>query len=240
MPIARPEFGPSLVDIVAPRARRVSRRSWIVAGALVALLLAAIAAVLIARSRPETQVIIRGPLTFNTRFDDRTQRLPAEPGELLRLHVSAVQGAGGALKRGEETLVFRDGGPPPTRSEPAGAPIAQLSLRMVGIMRKVRAELAAIPGSDFQLRGEGRVKIGKDNAGWLVRYQYRSGPANQKRIYYGVRLLLLPDVIGTRERVLDMSLRTESSPVVPNIRLAGSNGPMRTPFYGIAFGTEAP
>ncbi|WP_320671033.1 hypothetical protein [Patulibacter defluvii] len=240
MPIARPEYGPSLVDVVAPRARRIPRRVWIAVAVAVLVLAAAITAFLLGRARPETQVVIRGPLTFNTRFDDRTRREAAGPGELLRLHVAPVWQTGPdgkrIPKRGEETLVFRDGGAAPPRPEPAGAPIAQLSVRMVPIVRQIRAEFAAIPGSDFQLRGEGRVKIGKDNAGWLVRYQFR----RDGRIWYGVRLLLLPDVEGTRDRVLDMSLRTQSSPVVPNIRLAGSNGPMRTPFYGVAFGTEAP
>jgi hypothetical protein len=237
VPIARADLGPSAVDLLGPWARRVGRRRWTVVGVLVAAVAVAAVAFALSRSGDE-QLVVRGPLTFNTRIDDRVTREPAQPGELLRLAVAAryARGADGerTLSRGAEELVYRDGGPAPSRPEPAGAPIAQLAIRMVGVMRRVRAELG--PDARFQLRGEGRVKIGKDNAGWLARYQFRRGG----RTWFGVRVLLMPDVAGTRSRVLDLSLRSQSSPVVPNIRLAGSNGPMRTPFYGVAFGTEAP
>lgn len=227
MPIARPEYGPSLPEIAGPRLHRVPPRvRWSVVGVLV-LLVAAVAAYMLLRGRPLEQVVIRGPLTFNTRFDDRVKRVPAGPGELLRLENVPAPG------RAPEQLVFRDAGPAPTRPEPAGAPVAQLALRMAPIVAGLRREF----GPDkFQLRGQGRVKIGRDYAGWLVRYQFYRGT----QLWYGVRLLLLPDVPKPDTRVLDMSLQSQQSDVVPNIAMAGSNGPMRTPFYGVAFGTEAP
>ncbi|MBF6620694.1 MAG: hypothetical protein ITG02_10750 [Patulibacter sp.] len=226
MPIARPEYGPSLAEVAGPRFRRLpplARWGGLAVAVLVILL---VAVVWVARGESLTQTVIEGPLTFNTRYDDRIERVEAGPGELLRLATKPGPG------RGEESLVFRDAGPAPTQDEPAGGPVAQLALRMAGVMRPVREELA----DSFRVRSEGRVKIGRDYAGWLVRYQFRRDGTT----WYGVRALLLPDESGTTERVLDMSLQSEKSDVVQQISEAGSNGPMRTPFYGVAFGTEKP
>jgi hypothetical protein len=234
VPIARPEYGPSLKDVAGPRFRALGpwqRRLVYALPVVVALL---VIAVLIIRANPLTQAVIRGPLTFNTRYDHRIARVQAGPGELLHLRTKPGPG------RGEENLVFRDAGPPPTTSEPAGGPVAQLAIRMVPLVRQMQASLAG-----FQIRSKGRVKIGRDYAGWLVRYQFRQkvdgAPASDPaQTFYGVRLLLLPDVPGTTERVLDMSIQSEASQVVSNISEAGGNGPMRTPFYGVAFGTKKP
>lgn len=226
MTIARPEFGPSLPELLGPRLRHGSRLLRWSLIALVALVVLAAAALWWHRRPPALeQAVVRGPLTFNTRYDDRIARVAAGPGELL--HLKTKPGPG----RGDEDLVFRDGGPAPSRPEPAGGPVAQLALRMAGVMAPTTAGLEA-----FQVRSQGRVKIGRDNAGWLVRYQFR----RDGKTWYGLRILLLPDVQGTRERVLDMSLQSQRSDVVSQIAEAGSNGPMRTPVYGVAFGTEAP
>jgi hypothetical protein len=227
VPIARPEYGPSLAEVAGPRVRRLPplvRWGGLAVAVLVILL---VAVVWVARGESLTQTVIEGPLTFNTRYDDRIERVDAEPGELLRLETKPGPG------RGEESLVFRDAGPAPELDEPAGGPVAQLAVRMAEVMRPVQEELA---DSQFRVRSEGRVKIGRDYAGWLVRYQFE----REGSTWYGVRALLLPDEPGTTERVLDMSLQSERSDVVQQISEAGSNGPMRTPFYGVAFGTEKP
>jgi hypothetical protein len=233
VPIARPEYGPSLRDVAGPRIAALPRRARLALYAAPVVLAILIVAALIIRHVPLTQAIVRGPLTFNTRFDDGIARVQAGPGELLHLRTRPGPG------RGEEHIVFRDAGPAPTRAEPAGGPIAQLALRMAPIVDAMRSGL-----QDFQVRSAGRVKIGTDYAGWLVRYQFRrvvpGDPKPVPRTFFGVRVLLLPDQAGTRERILDMSLQSQRSPVVANIADAGSNGPMRTPFYGVAFGTEKP
>lgn len=233
MPIARPEYGPSLKDVAGPRIAVLPRPARLTLYATPVVLLLLVAAALIIRHTPVTQAVVRGPLTFNTRYDDGIVRLAAGPGELLHLRTTP------GPSRGEEDLVFRDAGPAPTRAEPAGGPISQLALRMAPIVRRMQADL-----SDFAVRSAGRIRIGTDYGGWLVRYQFRrpvAGEASGRaRTFFGVRVLLLPDAAGTRERVLDLSLQSQRSQVVANISDAGSNGPMRTPFYGVAFGTEAP
>ncbi|MEV4418752.1 hypothetical protein AB0L40_02105 [Patulibacter sp. NPDC049589] len=233
MPIARPEYGPSLKDVAGPRVaamRRPARWAVYASPLIVALI---VGVVLLIRATPLTQAVVRGPLTFNTRYDSRIARVAAGPGELLHLRTKSGPG------RGEEHLVFRDAGPPPTRPEPAGGPISQLALRMIPLVDDMRAKLTG-----FQIRSAGRVKIGRDYGGWLVRYQFRrkvaTKPTEPARTFFGVRVLLLPDLAGTTERVLDMSLQSQRSQVVGNITEAGGNGPMRTPFYGVAFGTEKP
>lgn len=233
MPIARPEYGPSLKDIVGPRLSALPRGvRWAIFASpvILALLLATVA---YARRDRITQTIIRGPLTFNTRYDEGIRRVQAGPGELL--HLRTVAGP----DRGLEDLVYRDAGPAPAGLEPAGGPIAQLALRMEAVMRPVRGTLEG-----YQVRSQGRIRIGSDYGGWIVRYQFRrrvpGDTTDQPRTFFGARILLLPDVRGTKERVLDVSLQSQRSPVVANISEAGSNGPMRTPFYGVAFGTEKP
>lgn len=233
MPIARPEYGPSLKDVAGPRLRALPRRArWALYTAPVVLVLLVVA-VAVARAENVTHAVVRGPLTFNTRYDDGIERVAPGPGELLRLRTKPGPG------RGEEVLAFRDAGPAPGRVEPAGGPIAQLALRMEGVMRPLRESLR-----DFQVRSKGRVRIGSDYGGWAVRYQFeRKVPGDPKqlpRTFFGVRVLLLPDAQGTEERVLDISLQSQRSQVVSNISEAGGNGPMRTPFYGVAFGTEEP
>jgi hypothetical protein len=234
VPIARPEYGPSLPDVAGPRIRAMRRPARLALYAAPLVLIVLVVAVLIIRATPLTQTTVRGPLTFNTRYDARIARVAAGPGELLHLRTKTGPG------RGEENLVFRDAGPPPTRSEPSGGPIAQLALRMAPLVRQMSGTLQG-----FQIRSAGRVKIGRDYGGWLVRYQFRrkvdGAPASAPaRTFFGVRVLLLPDMPGTKERVLDMSLQSQRSQVVGNISEAGGNGPMRTPFYGVAFGTEKP
>lgn len=239
MPIARPEYGPSTKDLIGPRISALSpgRRRALYAVPVVLLALVVIALVL--RREPVTQAVIRGPLTFNTRFDDGVERVEAGPGELLHLRTKSGPG------RGQEDLVYRDAGPAPTRDEPAGGPISQLALRMESVMRPERERLR-----DYQVRSQGRIRIGSDYGGWIVRYQFEravpgdrtasGAPTTTPRTFFGARVLLLPDVSGTRERILDVSLQSQRSDVVANISEAGGNGPMRTPFYGVAFGTEKP
>ena len=233
MPIARPEYGPSLKDIVGPRLSALRRPvRWALLAAPVVLLLL-VAAVAYARRDVVTQAVVRGPLTFNTRYDAGLERVPAGRGELL--HLRTKLGAG----RGVEDLVYRDAGPAPTRVEPAGGPIAQLALRADDVVRPLRATLQG-----FQVRSAGRIRIGSDYGGWIVRYQFKrripGDTTTQARTFFGVRMLLLPDAQGTTERVLDVSLQSQRSQVVSNISEVGGNGPMRTPFYGVAFGTEKP
>lgn len=236
MPIARPEYGPSLAELAGPGFRRLPPvvRWGGLAGLVLVILLAV--GVLVARGESLQQTVIEGPLTFNTRYDDRVERVEAGPGELLRLETKPGPG------RTPERMVFRDAGPAPTQSEPAGGPVAQLALRMADVIKPVREQYA----DSFRVRSEGRVKIGRDYAGWLVRYQF----VRDKKTWYGVRMLLLPDEPGTTERVLDVSLESQryvppkgdptKSGVIMQIADVGSNGPMRTPFYGLAFGTEKP
>lgn len=239
MPIARPEYGPSLKDVVGPRFLALPRPARLALYASPVVLVLLVVAALVVRHESVTQAIVRGPLTFNTRYDGGVERVPAGPGELLHLRTKAGPG------RGLEDLVYRDAGPAPTRAEPAGGPISQLALRMEGVMRPERERL-----QDYQVRSQGRIRIGSDYGGWIVRYQFRrpvpgdrtadGRPTDTPRTFFGARVLLLPDVSGTRERVLDVSLQSQRSDVVANIAEAGGNGPMRTPFYGVAFGTEKP
>ncbi|MGE4426744.1 MAG: hypothetical protein AB7G37_09865 [Solirubrobacteraceae bacterium] len=228
MPIARPEFGPSLPDVALPWVRRLSVRARMAIVVVVLGVAAVVAVWALTRSRPVTHVVIDGPPQFNVRFDDRIERVDARPGELLRLRNRPAE------NRGDETIVYRDGGPPPPDAEPGGPPVSQLMLRMSSVMRKVEASLGA--DAAFQIRAAGRGSIGRDVTGWLVRYQFK----RDGRTWYGVRALLLPNEERPTERVLDVSLQSQQSPVVPNVRQAGVNGPMRLPFYGVAFGAEAP
>ena len=73
----KPEFGPSLPELVKPRVLAV----------LGAILAVAAAAFVLSggASSGETHVVIRDPIAFNLRYGEALDRVDTMPGELLRL-----------------------------------------------------------------------------------------------------------------------------------------------------------
>ena len=219
-PPVRPEFRPTLPELLAPRMRGMGRAR---VAAIVALgLLATAALALLIRGSGSTTdtVVVRDPVAFNLVYDtarlERTQPPPA--GTALELRTPASD-------PDAETFTVRPITLPAYAGDPAGEqPIVASAL----IEQMRRADPA------FILRSEGRTRINRQ-PGYQIQFQTRVGG----RTAYGRRALLFPDEPGVREGA-DITVLSVRSDTIPNVDAVGSNGPMKQPYRSFRFGTERP
>ncbi len=215
----KPEFRPTLPDLLGPRLRRLGRVGTIV------LALAVLAAVilLVAAERgggSATKVlVVRGPLTFNLTYDtSRLDRATPPAGASLLLRTRAAD-------PDPESFTVRPITLPAYKGDPAGVePI--VASELIAQMRK------ADPA--FILRKEGRTRINQQ-PGYQIQFQTRVGG----RVAYGRRTLLFPDEPGVRDGA-DITALSVRSPTIPNVDAVGSNGPLKQPYRSFRFGAERP
>jgi hypothetical protein len=218
MSVVRPEFGPTLPELLGPRVRALPRPLvW----ALAALAAAAVAALAWAVVRPapgrETLVVHR-PVAFNILAPTGLRRVAPRAGEVLRLETPA-----GAAD--PQTYAVRPLRLPAYRGD-VSATLTLLSVALVDEMQRT------IPG--FVWRGDGKARI-NDSPGYQIVYQARDGA----RTFYGRRVLLMPGTPAPREGV-DLDLRSARSPAVPTVDAVGANGLLKLPLRSFRFGTERP
>lgn len=215
----RPQFGPTLPELLAPRLRGIgrARRAALVAAGLLALALLALA-VRGSGSTTDTAVV-REPVAFNLVYDTaRLERPPPPPGAALELRTPASD-------PDAESFTVRPITLPAYRGEAAGVqPIVASAL----IERMRRADPA------FILRSEGRTRI-NGQPGYQIQFQTRVGG----RTAYGRRALLFADEPGVREGA-DVTVLSVRSDTIPNVDAVGSNGPMKQPYRSFRFGTDRP
>lgn len=218
-PPVKPEFRPTLPELVGPRLR-----SWGRAGVVLAVLaVLGLAAVLVLLARgsgaPTQTVVVRAPVAFNLVYDaDRLQRVTPPAGASLALRTRGVD-------PDPETFTVRPITLPAYRGDPAGVqPIVA-----AGLIRQMRR---ADP--DFILRSESRTRI-NSQPGYQIQFQTRVGG----RTAYGRRTILFPDEPAVREGA-DITVLSVRSPTIPNVDAVGSNGPMKQPYRSFRFGTERP
>lgn len=162
MSAVRPEFGPTLPELLrpAPRALRV---------ALVVLAVAAVAAVAVALATggdERTGVVVREPLAFNLVHDGGLEKVAPAGAELVRL-----TGEDRLFTVSPVTL-------PAFRGDISGVTPTYME-RLVGDMERRFPE--------FLRRQEGRANINKQQGYELV-FQFRRDGA----LHYGRRVLLFP------------------------------------------------
>lgn len=214
MSAVRPEFGPTLRELLGPRVRRIP---LVLRAGVVVLALALAAAGGVAALRDDLRhEVIRGPLTFNLVHPEALIRVAPRPGELLRL-----QSRPGARYR--FSYVVRPITLPSYRGDVSGF-LPFYGERLIAAMRR------STPA--FVLRGEGRVRI-NDVPGYGLLFQTRRGG----RLVYGRRVLLFPVESGVR-RGLDLLLLADASPVVPYVDAVGSAGPLKPAMRSLRFGTD--
>ena len=209
----KPEYGPTLWQLLAPRHRVVR-----VAAAVLAVSILVAAVVIALTSRPdETQVLIRQPVTFN--LVHGPQWAPAQRGGTLL-----------ALRHESPDGLFLDGYAirelrlPPYR----GAVSGTLPVYADGYLRALPRRY---PG--FELVGEGRARI--NNAiGYAVTFRARIGP---RRLYGRHYLLVDEEPEGGRHGVI---LEIESTPAAgtPNANEIGNHGALKTPLRSFRFGED--
>jgi hypothetical protein len=221
--VVRPEFGPTLPELVAPRWRAWGGRTRLAVAATallaVAVVVGGVAAVRDSDGR--SHVVVREPVAFNLLKPASLARAAPGDGEVLRLQSRAGAPAPQRFTvlpmrliayRGDVTTV-----------------LMMLATDMTEFMR------ANVPG--FVLRGEGRLSVNRA-PGYQILYQTRIGG----RTAYGRRVLVVPDTEDgppPREGVV-LDLRAARSDAVPNVEATGRNGALKLPLSSFRFGTERP
>ena len=223
MSVVRPEFGPTLPEVVAPRLRTLSRGMQValVAGVVLAVAAAVVVVSALRDSDGRTQVVVRGPTAFNLLQPRSLERVSPRGGEVLRLQTRSGTAA-------PQRFTARPLRLAPYRGDVSAA-LMMLSPRMIDDMR------ATVPG--FVWRGDGKARV-NEATGYQILYQAKIGG----RTVYGRRVLVVPDVEDAPppRAGMDLDLRSARSPAVPNIDSVGRNGALKLPLTSFRFGTERP
>lgn len=212
MSAVQPQYGPTLLQLLAVR----PRRQQVAAGAFALLLLFA-AIVIALRSRPsERVVLLHKPLTFNFVYDRPLVRVK-RPGTLVALR--EMKG-----DQFRESYLIRDLRLPAYK----GAVGGMLPLYAHDYMRTVRRRY---PGA--QLVNEGRTRL---NNG--VGYQVTFRGQRDGRTLYIRHFLVVPEVPdGQRHGVL-IELESTFAAGTPNAESTGAVGPLRKALRSFRFGED--
>jgi hypothetical protein len=217
-PLVKPEFGPTLPALLAPRLRAMPAPAR-AALALLAVGVVAVVAWLLLRTPPgEHAVVVTKPIAFNLIYNDPLQRDAPIPPEVLRL--ATPPGAADPQR-----LTVRPLHLPAYKGDPSGflplyteQVVADLATRFTGFVR----------------RGDGRTRV-LDTPGYAIIFQARE----HGRTVYGRDVLLVPDQPGARDG-LDVLLVSARSAAVPNAVTVGASGLLKTPLRSVRFGTARP
>ena len=215
----RPEFGPTLGDLLAPRWRRLgagTRRGAIAAG--VALLVVAVIGVRAAVGGDHSFVHRQAP-EFNLRWHDPLRRVTPHPGEYLRLE----------SRRGTlflQSFAVRRLELPAYRGNPDGEFPIYAESHIAGLAGRLDGFQRACDGC-----GEGKARI-NDVSGYSINFQAKIG----KRTLYGRDVLLVPDEKGARIGVV-LEMRATPAARVAGPETVGSGGVLKLPLRSFRFGT---
>jgi hypothetical protein len=216
MSAVRPEFGPTLPELLGPRVAklpRAARIALVVAGALIVLLLVWALFLRGEGVKAKRAVIVREPVAFNFVYRSPFKKQEPRAGELARV--------GSA----EQSFSVRELQLPAYKGDAAGfLPLYAATLE---------AQMAKdLPG--FVWRADGRANINKQQ-GFEIVFQYR-GTDGKKT--YGRRILLLPNV--TSRVGADIWAIAPRSPAIVRADDVGHNGGLKTALRSFRFGTERP
>ncbi|MBA3328181.1 MAG: hypothetical protein H0T43_07760 [Solirubrobacterales bacterium] len=212
MSTVKPEYGPTLSQVLAPLPRRVR----VALGAAAAVVLAAALIVALRAGEEETAVIVREPVTFNLIYGPGIER-GSEPGALLAL----------GRRRGDlflDSFVVRELVLPLYR----GAASGTLPVYAFGYIGELRRRYAG-----FELVEEGRTRI--NNAiGYQVVFRARLG----ERTLYGRHLLLVAQEPEGLRRGVVIELASTPATGTPNAGATGNAGPLKTALRSFRFGED--
>jgi len=206
----KPQYGPTLGRLLAPRGRaasRPARAAVTAAGVLLAMLVVAAALSLLDASYSHG-----GSLAFSFRYRGLYRSRP-RPGAYVRVASSA----GGRLRDSFEVA--------PLRLAPyRGSVTGQLPL-----LANAYAERLRLRFSDFTLRGEGKTRITPKMAGYDVRYTalLEGGRIN------GRDVILLPGGEHVRQAVVLEMLTREPATVAKPV---ANQGVLEKPLKTFSFG----
>ena len=209
----KPEYGPTLVQLLAPRSLALR-----VAAAVIAVAILVVAAVIALTSRPdETAVLVREPITLNLVHGPQWERVD-RPGTLVALRHESPDGLF------LDAYAIRELRLPPYRGAAGGTIPVYAEAYRRALERRYRS---------FELVGEGRARV--NNAiGYALTFRARIGP---RRLYGRHYLLVEEEPEGARHGVI---LEIESTPAAgtPNADTIGNHGALKTPLRSFRFGED--
>ena len=213
-PVLRPEFGPSLPELLRARLGVPPR---VTAGLAALVLLATIALLLLSRGN-EVHLVHRDPEpVFNLRYAKVLHKLPERPGVLL-----ALEG-----KRGDlflQSMVVRPLRLPAYRGAVSG-------LLPIYATRRMRAVARTYHG--FLALDEGKARV-NDAPGYQVGFRAKLG----ERTVYGREIVVVPNEPGARDGITITLLQTNAAGA-HSVEDVGAVGALKKPFRSLRFGTEA-
>jgi hypothetical protein len=223
MPAVRPEFGPTLPELLAPRVRALPRAAQAALAVLAAVVAAgAVYAVVHMREIDERpQAVVRSPIAYNLLYASPLERVAPRGRETLRLQTPA----GAAAPQSFSVTPYKL---PPYKGDATGILTLQ-SANMITQMRRT------IPG--FVWRGDGRVNYNRQ-PGYEILYQAKI----DGRTTYGRRTILLPGGDTPPREGVDIRMVAARSDSIPRVDAVGAtNGSaLKTAIRSFRFGTERP
>jgi hypothetical protein len=217
MSVVRPEFGPTLPELLGPRVRALPRAARIALAALVVAAVVVVAWLLVRGEGGRSGVVVREPVAFNLVYSDALRRVAPRVGESLRLR--SRSGA-------PQNLAVRPLRLAPYRGDVSAA-LTILASRLIDEMR------ASIPG--FVARGEGRVNVNKQ-PGYQIVFQARIGG----RTTYGKRVLLVAAPDPPPREGVDITMLAARSGAVPSVDAVAAGGALKTAYRSFRFGEDRP
>jgi hypothetical protein len=210
----KPQYGPTLGRLLAPRWRAASPLTRGLVRALVVGLPALAIAVFVTLENAHFSHAGRVPFSLSYRGIDR---VPADPGGYLKLRRHAADG------RLEDSFAVGPLVLPPY----SGALTGELPLYAAGYIRALRSRY-----SDFVLRGEGKTRVNKVPA-----YQVLYTAAVQGRTMFGRDVLLVPQRPGAREGldIVMLTSPTANAQVTSPLEVA-SEGVLLKPLKTLTLG----
>jgi hypothetical protein len=209
----RPEYRPTLPELLAPRWRGASRavRLLLVAGAVV--LVVAVTALVLALL--PAHISYGGPVPYGFSYRGLYRTAP-EPGGEVRV---ARYGAGGYLK---DSFAVGSLSLPPYEGQLSG----ELPLYASGYIRTLAARY-----SRFQLVGEGKTRVNQ-----LSAYNIYFAALVRGRTMYGRDVLLVPEPPGARRGVvIAMLTAPNANAQVTSPLLVASQGVLSEPMRTFSF-----
>ena len=223
MSVVRPEFGPTLPELLAPRVRALPRAAQVALAVLAALVVAGggYAVVHQRESDARPQAVVRSPIAYNLLYAPPLQRVAPRGRETLRLQTPS----GTAAPQRFTVTPYKL---PPYKGDATGILTLQ-SANMITQMRRT------IPG--FVWRGDGRVNYNRQ-PGYEILYQAKI----DGRTTYGRRTILLPGGDTPPREGVDIWMVAARSASTPRVDAVGAtNGSaLKTAIRSIRFGTERP
>lgn len=212
MSAVKPQYGPSLVQMLAPRPLAVR----VAAGALAALLVATVIVVALRARAGETFVLERKPVTFNLVYGPQFHRV-VKAGTLLAL----AHDRNGLFL---DSYVIRELTLPPYRGAAGGT----LPVYADGYLARQRRRYRG-----YEFVSEGRARI-NNGIGYAVTFRSERGG----RTLYVRHLLLVEEAPDGLRHGVVLELTSTAAAGTPNATEIGNHGALKTPLRSFRFGED--